>query len=207
MLGRSLWVQRGVVLCVSWFPGPLLPLMPVVAFCVSKQRGRFDRFYLSGVSVSCHGTEGRFMEGCAQPFLFTNFAFYQSRVFQMTSCMNADLWTFQAGKTYMKCSTKKSLEFLHWAPHHTAWCYKIPQTCVCVLEAIKYWSWRWEESENRNVLCTSSAHNAWRGPNMSIRKTDLADYGPLLVTGVRDLLLKCWNDNVIYMTATEVLMW
>lgn len=66
---------------------------------------------------------------------------------------------------------------------------------------------RWEESENKNVLGTSSAHNAWRGPNMSIRKTDLADYGSLLVTGVRDLLLKCWNDNVIYMTATEVLKW
>ena len=45
MLGRSLWVQRGVVLCVSRFPGPSLPLMPLVAFRVSKQRGRFDRFY------------------------------------------------------------------------------------------------------------------------------------------------------------------
>ena len=54
MLGRSLSVQWGVGLCVNSFPGPLLPLMPLIAFSLSNQRGWFYRVLVLSCAVMLH---------------------------------------------------------------------------------------------------------------------------------------------------------
>lgn len=205
MLGRILWVQRGVVLCASWFPGPSLPLMPLVAFSASKQRGRFDRFY----RVLAYHVMGQRVDSWKAALNHSNLQILHFSVWSIPKDKLYECWFVNVSG--WKCVREMQYIKEPWVSSSGTTSHRLvlqdfSDLRLCI-EAIKYWSWRWEESENRNVLCTPSAHNAWRGPNMSIRKTDLADYGPLLVTGVRDIRLKCWNANVIYMTAMEVLKW
>ena len=114
MLGRSLWVQRGVVLCVSWFPGPSLPLMPLVAFSVSKQRGRFDRFY----RVLVYHVMGQRVDSWKAAL---NHSYLQILRLSVPSIPNDKLYecwfvNVSGWKNVHEMQYKNSLEFLHW--HH-----------------------------------------------------------------------------------------